>query len=135
MGGKKNALLHDQASVLLVSDVVEAARFWHEKLGFNEGSFWGDPPDFCICAREGQHVFLSQAPDPELIIPFHRVNRNLWNLYFFVENVEALFKEYKKSKAPIAYGMTDQPYGCREFGVQDPDGNVIGFGQNLDGKL
>lgn len=135
MGDKKSAKLVDQASVLLVTDVKRAARFWHEQLGFGAGSFWGNPPDSCLLTRDGQHVFLAQISDPHCLVPFQKFNPNLWNLYLFVDDVEALQREFKKAGVAMAYGLTDQPYRCREFGVRDPDGNIIAFGQNLDGSL
>ncbi|MEM1060039.1 MAG: VOC family protein [Verrucomicrobiota bacterium] len=135
MGANKHAILQDQAAVLLVTDVVEAAGFWHDKLGFSEGSFWGDPPDFCICQRDGQSVFLAQATGQAALVPLRQLNPHLWNFYLFVDNVEAMYREVKKRGAPLEYGLCDQPYGCREFAVRDPDGNVVGIGQNRDGAL
>ena len=30
------------------------------------------------------------------------------------------------------YELCDQPYGCREFGIQDLDGYDIAFGQDIE---
>ena len=39
-----------------------------------------------------------------------------------------------RSGATIDYGPCDQPYGRREFGIQDVDGYDIGFGQLTAGR-
>ena len=50
-------------------------------------------------------------------------------MYFWVDDVDALYEEFVGRGAKIDYGLCDQPYGCREFGTQDIDGHDIGFGQ------
>jgi hypothetical protein len=50
-------------------------------------------------------------------------------MYFWVDDVDALYKEYVERSAKIDYGLCDQPYGCGEFGTQDIEGHDIGFGQ------
>jgi hypothetical protein len=42
-----------------------------------------------------------------------------------------LHAEFVRRGARIDYGLCEQPYGCREFGVQDLDGYDIGFGQTI----
>ena len=41
------------APVLLVRDVVAAATYFRDQLGFSFDRFWGEPPDFCMVARDG----------------------------------------------------------------------------------
>ena len=36
------------------------------------------------------------------------------------------------ARAPIDYTIYDAPHGFREFGVTDPDGHDIAFGQRRD---
>jgi uncharacterized glyoxalase superfamily protein PhnB len=50
-------------------------------------------------------------------------------MYFWVDDVDALYKEFVERGAKIDYGLCNQPYGCREFGARDIDGHDIGFGQ------
>jgi uncharacterized glyoxalase superfamily protein PhnB len=49
-----------------------------------------------------------------------------------VSDVAALYAEMKQRGAIIDYGLEDQPYGVREFGVRDPDGHDIGFPQAVE---
>jgi len=72
---------------------------------------------------------LKQANDPSQVVPHWTVSDKLWNIYFWVSDVEALHAELAARGAIIDYGLCDQPYGCREFGIRDLDGHDIGFGQ------
>lgn len=121
------------APVLLVKSVVASADYYRDKAGFSYERFWGDPPGFCILWRDDFHLMLNQVDDPALIVPHHTVATGLWNVYFWVDDVDALFKELQQRGAKIDYELCDQPYGCREFGIQDLDGYDIGFGQDLTG--
>ena len=120
------------APILLVKDVVASANYYRDKVGFSYERFWGDPPYFCILWRGDFALMLNQVEDPSVIVPHHRVAEKLWNVYFWVDDAEALYEDLKKRGAKIDYELGDKPYGCREFGIQDLDGYDIAFGQELD---
>lgn len=125
------ARLISSAPVLLVRDVVAAAGHYRDALGFTYDRFWGEPPDFVILRRDGLHLMLSQAPLGTVLTPHWQVNRGIWNAYFWVDDVDTLFAEFRKRGAKIDYGLGNKPYQIREFGIQDLDGHDIGFGQRL----
>jgi uncharacterized glyoxalase superfamily protein PhnB len=75
---------------------------------------------------------LSQVEDEKSIVPHYKVVEKMWNVYFWVDDVQALYQELKQRGATIDYDLCEQPYGCREFGIQDLDGYDIAFGQDLD---
>ena len=120
------------APILLVADVVAAADYYRDRVGFTYDRFWGDPPGFCILHRDQCHLMLKQVDDPSHIVPHYRVSENLWNVYFWVDDAETLYAEIKHRGATIDYEICTQPYGCREFGIQDLDGYDIAFGQDLE---
>lgn len=120
------------APVLLVRDVTAAAGYFRDRLGFSYDRFWGDPPGFCMVRRDGNTVMLSQAPPGAVLTPHWRVVRGMWNVYFWVDDVEALYAEFQASGAVIDYELGTKPYGVREFGVRDLDDHDIAFGQLLD---
>jgi uncharacterized glyoxalase superfamily protein PhnB len=124
----KTAHLRTSAPVLLVRDVVAAADHYRDVLGFTYERFWGVPPDFVILRRDALHLMLSLAPPNYAIVPNWKVN-GIWNVYFWVDDVDALFIELKSKGAKIDYGLENKPYEVREFGIQDLDGYDIGFGQ------
>lgn len=132
MTAPTQARLTGCAPVLLVKDVVAAADFFRDTMGFRYDRFWGDPPGFVILMRDGMQVMLKQAEDPKHVVPHWTVSDKLWNIYFWVSDVDALHAEFVGRGAVIDYGLCDQPYGCREFGTQDLDGHDIGFGQTME---
>ncbi len=122
------------APILLVADVVKSANYYRDKLGFTYDRFWGEPPCFCMPRRDGHIVMLSQVDDPKHIVPHYKVVPNMWNVYFWVDDVEAVYAELKERGATIDYELGVKDYGVREFGVQDLDGYDIAFGQDLEGS-
>jgi predicted enzyme related to lactoylglutathione lyase len=114
--------------VLLVSDLERAAAFWRDKLGF-EVVLYGDPHDFATATRDSATMLLALCADPG---PPHwqRVDK-MWNAYIRTDDADALYAEVQERGCPIDYTIYDAPHGFREFGVQDPDGHDIAFGQPL----
>ena len=47
----------------LVADVVAAAGYYRDRLGFAFERFWGEPPCFCMPHRDGHIVMLSQVEE------------------------------------------------------------------------
>jgi len=125
----KPAKLIASAAVLLVRDVHASAAHFRDAMGFSCGKIWGDPPSFAILTRDAMDVMIKQVDDHRRIVPIWTVSPGLWDVYFWVDDVDALYRELVGRGAKIDYGLCDQPYGCREFGVQDIDGHDIGFGQ------
>src|SRR3954452_7733336 len=113
------------AAILEVKDVKANEAFFREKLGFQRGGMFGEPPVFCITSRDDVSVFLDQSrttrPTP--------LNQ-YWAAYIYVDDVDGLAAEFQSRGVEIIRGPCDQEYGCREIDVRDPDGHVIGVGQN-----
>lgn len=120
------------APILLVADVVRAASYYRDKLRFTYDRFWGEPPCFCMPRRDGHIVMLNQVDDPKHIVPHYKVVPNIWNIYFWVDDVQAVYAELKERGATIDYELGVKEYGVKEFGVQDLDGYDIAFGQDLE---
>jgi hypothetical protein len=69
--------------------------------------------------------------DGDKIVPFWKIRDKTPNAYFWVDDADALYAEMKAKGARMDYGPCTQPYGIREFGIQDLDEHDIGFGQVL----
>ena len=113
------------SAVLQVGDVVASTQFYESRLGFARGGMWGDPPCFSIVGRDTVTIFLDQARNGT--IPHNQY----WAAYIYVDDVDAVHNEFKGRGVEIVRGLEDMPYGCREFDIRDPDGHLIGFGQDL----
>jgi len=129
MASSKTAKLTASAPVLFVRDVYAATKHYRDTMGFSFDEIFGEPPSFAILKRDNMYVMVKQIEDHKHIVPRWTVSAGLWDMYFWVDDVDALYKEFVERGAKIDYGLCDQPYGCREFGTQDIDGHDIGFGQ------
>jgi len=129
MNPSKTAKLTGSAPVLFVRDVYAATKHYRDAMGFSFEEIFGEPPSFAILKRDNMYVMVKQIADHKHIVPRWTVSAGLWDMYFWVDDVDALYKEFVERGAKIDYELCDQPYGCREFGTQDIDGHDIGFGQ------
>ncbi len=55
----------------------------------------------------------------------------MFDLYIYVDDVEALHDELRERGADILNGPVDTTYGLREIRVRDPHGYILAFGKML----
>ena len=115
------------APTLPVRNVLKSLDFYCDMLGFETGGVWGEPPCFAIVGRGTITLFLDQVPD-DMPVP----NNHGWAAYLYVTDVDGLAAEFSAKGVDITRGPEDAPYGCREIDILDPDGHLIGFGQDLN---
>lgn len=121
------------APYFLVEDVVMTANFYRDKLGFQYERFWGDPPGFCMVYRRGVIIMLSQAG---VLRPNRLADTegDAWDAYVWVEDADALYAEFTASGVKIARPICDQPYGCRDFDIEDCNGYRLCFGHDIENR-
>ena len=121
------------APYFIVDDVVATANWYRDRLGFRYDRFWNDPPAFCMVYRSGVVVMLAQKPG--LKHPNHAVDPEggAWDAYVWVDDADALYTEFKAKGVTIARDICDQPYGCRDFDVEDCNGYRLCFGHDTGG--
>ena len=122
------------APYFLVDDVVATANDYRDRLGFHYERFWGDPPAFCMVKRSGIVIMLSQLDRTGAVRPNHLADPHgeAWDAYIWVEDADALFAEFKAKGVKITRELCDQPYGCRDFDVEDCNGYRLCFGQDME---
>ena len=121
------------APYFVVGDVVTTANYYRDKLGFSYDRFWNEPPSFCMVRRSGVVIMLAQLPQTGAARP----NRNVdpegeaWDAYIWIDNADVLNAEFKSRAVKITRDVCNQPYGCRDFDVEDCNGYRLCFGQNI----
>jgi predicted enzyme related to lactoylglutathione lyase len=123
------------APYFIVDDVVATANYYRDQLGFHYHRFWGEPPCFCMVQRSGIVIMLSQFAKTGVLRP-NRIadpHGEAWDAYVWVEDADALYAEFKSKGVLITRAICDQPYGCRDFDVEDCNGYRLCFGQDLEG--
>jgi predicted enzyme related to lactoylglutathione lyase len=125
------ATLTGVSPVLLVADLDRAVEFYRDRLGFR-CDVYGDPPNFVVAVRDEATILLALCSDAERIVPNWKIVDKTWNAYVRVDDADAIYAEVQERGAEIDYTIYDAPHGFREFGVQDPDGHDIAFGQRIE---
>ena len=123
------------APYFIVDDVVATANFYRDKLGFHYERFWGDPPAFCMVKRGGVIIMLSHLSRKGGMRPNRLADPDgeAWDAYVWVEDADSLHKEFTDRGVKIPRGLCDQPYGNRDFDVEDCNGYRLCFGQDIAG--
>ena len=110
-------------TVLGVRDMAASLEFYSDKLGFSVVASWGEPPGFAIVQRGLVTLGLQAREDNNVS------GIGGWSTYIYVNDVDALYEEFKAAGVNFERDIEDSFYGCRDFDVLDPDGNGIMFGQ------
>jgi predicted lactoylglutathione lyase len=123
------AKITSSAPVLLVKDLPESAAYWRDKLGFTDQKIYGEPPHFAMVRRDNFTVMLAQIHPGKTFTTNYHIVEKMWDVYFWVDDAEAIYAEFQASGANIDYSLYVAPHGVKEFGVQDLDDHDIAFGE------
>jgi len=121
------------APYFLVPDVVLAAEYYRDKLGFAiRGYFFENPPVFAMVARNDLTIMLALMEGgrggP------NRAYKDIGlDAYVWAGDVDALYAEFQQSGANLVAPPVLRTYGMKEFEVRDIDGYIICFGQDIPG--
>jgi predicted enzyme related to lactoylglutathione lyase len=124
------------APYCVVDDVVATATYYRDQLGFTYERLWGDPPRFCMVFRNGIVIMLAQLETGGAMRPNRLVDPEggAWDAYVWIDDADALHAEFVAKGVKIARGLCDQPYGCRDFDVEDCNGYRLCFGHDTEGR-
>ena len=109
-------------------DVASIGAYYRDVCGFQCDYAAGEPPEFAIYSRGGCVLMFRRVAGGSVLVPNERQG-GTWDVFCWVADLDALFNELTAAGAEIAYEPRLQPYGMREFAVRDPNGYVLGFGQ------
>lgn len=123
---------------LCCSDIERSLRFYTEILGFSVA--YARPEErFAYLDREGAQLMIEQPTGRAFLAGelAHPYGRGI-NLQIEVADVAALYATVEASGSPIYLRIEDQWYrrdqtllGNRQFIVQDPDGYLLRFFEDL----
>jgi len=110
-------------AILSVKSVPASIGYYVEKLGFEKEWDWGTPPTFACVRRDDVRIFLCQEVQG---------HPGTW-MSIFIDDVDALYEDYKRSGAIIRQPPTNFPWGTREMNVEDLDGHRLRIGSDATG--
>ena len=122
------------APYYLVDDVVKSAEWYRDKLGFKFERYWGEPPSFVMLKRDGIIIMHKEVWGVKgKARPNNKVHENAcWDAYIWVNDADALYAEFKGKGVKIAREIENTFYGCRDFDIEDCNGYVLCFGQDIE---
>ena len=116
---------------LYVESLERALTFFNDILGFETRS---RRTDYAYVHRETAGFRIWERTGANAVPPGTR----RFAYYIDVRDVDALYAELKPKLDTLpehdVHGPADKHYGQRELLVLAPDGNLIAFGQAIDGK-
>lgn len=107
------------APQLPTMDLAAAKKFYREKLGF---TVLQEYAGILIMEKDAAELHLWQCADRN--IAEHS------GCYFYVDNVDALYRSYKHLPGVVCR-PEDKRNGMREFSLLDDSGNLLVFGQRV----
>jgi uncharacterized glyoxalase superfamily protein PhnB len=120
--------LHDIYPILRYADARAAIEWLTKAFGLTVRTVT-DKPDGTVAHAElncGRGVLIVGQREPGDRPP--AAGANDWVVYVAVDDVDAHHDHAVAAGAEIARGLTDQPYGSREYDARDGEGNLWSFG-------
>jgi catechol 2,3-dioxygenase-like lactoylglutathione lyase family enzyme len=112
----------------MVPDVVKAAEYYRDVLGFEIVGFLQHPPVLALVSRDDVEIHFGKGKGPAGT-GSPRSREDL-DAYIWVGDVDVLAQELKGRGARIVEGPVDRDYGMREIIIQDMHGFRITFGSH-----
>jgi len=111
----------------VVPDVVAAAEYYRDVLGFRILGYFLDPPVFAMVARDTAEVHFGKSDNGA--VPSPNVARRKLGLdaYIWVNELDPLHEELKARGAKILEPPTQRVYQCYEMVVEDNFGFRLCF--------
>jgi uncharacterized glyoxalase superfamily protein PhnB len=114
---------------LLVTDMQRACDFFCKQLSFSLVFSYGEPAYYAQVRRDGARINLRHV-DKVVMDTAARNGEELLSVSMTVataEEIKLLFLEFQTERVTFHQTLKKQPWGARNFIVNDPDGNLLLF--------
>ncbi len=117
------------APQFIVQNVVQAAEFYRDKLGFSIHGYYGNPPFYAIVFRDAARIHLRHDDRTDRDRSFRRGEEHL-DAYIRVINIDDLHAHCCAQNVQILRPLCKMPWGATEFVICDPNGYLLCFGED-----
>jgi uncharacterized glyoxalase superfamily protein PhnB len=114
---------------LFVTDIKRSCEFFQKKLGFSLVFTYGEPPYYAQVARDAARLNLRCVERP-VIESAVRDREQLLSVSITVataDEIKLLYLEFQSAGVAFTQTLKKQPWGAKNFIVNDPDGNLLLF--------
>ena len=116
--------------LLAARNMKETIEFYKNSLGFKMGIAFPDVnnPEYVDLAKDGMVLMFIPAENHG-ISSEEKLGIGVY-LYLQIDgDIDEYYEELKKKEVKIAVDIKDEPYGVRDFTVEDPNGYKLTFNQ------
>jgi uncharacterized glyoxalase superfamily protein PhnB len=110
--------------ILAVSDLGETLAYYENVLGFGNPWRWQGGDDYGGIGRGGAWLMFDRNPDVARHVRGHMV-------WLHVTGVDSIYAEHKRAGANIVMELANQPWGFREYRVEDINGYHLRIAEPL----
>lgn len=128
--------------ILNVSDIRQSFD-WFQKLGWEKGWDWGDPPTFggvcsgkneiflCLDGQGGRGKGNNASTFGEE--GGETADKGVW-MSIWVDDVDDVHRHCEDQGIEIMFGPADMPWNVREIHIRHPDGHVFRVSQGIESE-
>ena len=121
--------------VFLVDEILATVEYYRDRFGFEIDYVYGDPLNYGSVSRGGAVVHFQKAEPPGRRNGVRRAGPgNGVDAFFVVRDVDRIHSELADKGAVVITGPASHEFGMREFKVEDTNGYVLVFAQELGGE-
>jgi len=121
--------------LLAVRNMNETIEFYKNALGFKMGMVFpdADNPEYADLSKDG--MVLMFIPTKNIGIGSEEKLGTGVNLYMEIDgDIDEYYAELKSKGVKIVADIKDEPFGVRDFTVEDIDGYQLTFNRRLQGS-
>lgn len=119
--------------VFLVDDLVATVEYYQRVLGFEADFVYGDPPNYGSVSRDAAVLNFTLSNPPGRRNSVLRAGPGSGvDAYIIVKDVDEVFVEIQANGGLIRTPPASHEYGMREFKIEDTNGYIIVFAEEID---
>jgi predicted enzyme related to lactoylglutathione lyase len=122
------------APQFVVPDVVAAAEYYRDVLGFRIRGYFLDPPIYAIVVRDSVEIHFGKLDRGIATSPNIQRREGSIDAYIWVNDLDPLHAELRERGAKIVEPPTTQVYKCYEMVVEDGFGFRLAFGMPISSQ-
>jgi predicted enzyme related to lactoylglutathione lyase len=115
----------------VVPDVVAAAEYYRDVLGFRILGYFLDPPVYAIVGRDSAEIHFGKTETGIAASPNMQRRQGSLDAYIWVNDLDSLHEELKERGAKIVEAPATRVYECYEMVVEDALGFRLAFAMDL----
>ncbi len=115
---------------LAVRNMKQTIQFYRDSLGFKMGMAFpdADNPDYADLSKDGMTIMLIPAVNVDIGAE-ERLGIGV-NLYMQIDgDIDEYYDELKSKGVTVIVDIKDEPFGIRDFTIEDIDGYKLTFNQ------